>query len=443
MHSESTETLHDKEAEEAVLGAMMTDRAVIPRVVSALGHTSEPFFTTDHQLIYAAIISSYERHNQVDPLLVANELEKIDQLNRAGGAVYLYDLQAKIVETENTELYAQIVQEKWLRRQLVRASQQINTLAHDQERELNDVLSQAQEEVFRLSHADARRGSVLIAPLVREVLKEVEDSYGNEHKILGVSTGFFDIDVMTSGLQPGDLSIIAARPSMGKSTLVLNIAQNIARNNLPVLIFSLEMPARHVIMRMLAAETGIDFSRLRTGKLTDDHWESLTQGTSSLISAPIFINDARGLTVQELRAEGRRLKGEREDLAVIIVDYLQLLSGSSKYYGRVEEISDISRSLKTLAWELNVPIIACSQLSREVERRPDKRPQLSDLRESGAIEQDADVVAFLYREDYYDDQTEEDQGLADLIIKKQRNGPTGTIQLEFHKKLMRFSDIPV
>jgi replicative DNA helicase len=441
MHSESTETLHDKEAEEAVLGAMMTDRAVIPRVVSAIGHTSEPFFTTDHQLIYAAIISSYERHNQVDPLLVANELEKIDQLNRAGGAVYLYDLQAKIVETENTELYAQIVQEKWLRRQLVRASQQINTLAHDQERELNDVLSQAQEEVFRLSHADARRGSVLIAPLVREVLKEVEDSYGNEHKILGVSTGFFDIDVMTSGLQPGDLSIIAARPSMGKSTLVLNIAQNIARNNLPVLIFSLEMPARQVVMRMLAAEAGIDFSRLRTGRLTEEHWESLAQATSRLISATIFINDARGLTVQELRAEGRRLKAQYDNLAVIIVDYLQLLSGSSKYYGRVEEISDISRSLKTLAWELNVPIVACSQLSREVERRPDKRPQLSDLRESGAIEQDADVVAFLYREDYYDDQTEEDQGLADLIIKKQRNGPTGTIQLEFHKKLMQFSDI--
>ena len=441
MHSESTETLHDKEAEEAVLGAMMTDRAVIPRVVSALGHTSEPFFTTDHQLIYAAIISSYERHNQVDPLLVANELEKIDQLNRAGGAVYLYDLQAKIVETENTELYAQIVQEKWLRRQLVRASQQINTLAHDQERELNDVLSQAQEEVFRLSHADARRGSVLIAPLVREVLKEVEDSYGNEHKILGVSTGFFDIDVMTSGLQPGDLSIIAARPSMGKSTLVLNIAQNIARNNLPVLIFSLEMPARHVVMRMLAAEAGIDFSRLRTGRLTEEHWESLAQATSRLISATIFINDARGLTVQELRAEGRRLKAQYDNLAVIIVDYLQLLSGSSKYYGRVEEISDISRSLKTLAWELNVPIVACSQLSREVERRPDKRPQLSDLRESGAIEQDADVVAFLYREDYYDDQTEEDQGLADLIFRKQRNGPTGTIQLEFHKKLMQFSDI--
>ncbi len=421
---------------------MMTDRAVIPRVVSALGQTSEPFFTTDNQLIYAAILSSYERNNKVDPLLVANELEKIDQLNRAGGAVYLYDLQAQIVETESTELYAQIVQEKWFRRQLVRAGQQIDTLAHDQERELSDVLSQAQEEVFRLSHADARRGSVLIAPLVREVLKEVEDSYGNEHKILGVSTGFFDLDVMTSGLQPGDLSIIAARPSMGKSTLVLNIAQNIARNNLPVLIFSLEMPARHVVMRMLAAEAEIDFGRLRSGSLTEEHWESLAQATSRLISATIFINDARGLTVQELRAEGRRLKAQYDNLAVIIVDYLQLLSGSSKYYGRVEEISDISRSLKTLAWELNVPIIACSQLSREVERRPDKRPQLSDLRESGAIEQDADVVAFLYREDYYDDQSEEDQGLADLIFRKQRNGPTGTIQLEFKKKLMRFFDIP-
>ena len=421
---------------------MMTDRAVIPRVVSALGQTSEPFFTTDNQLIYAAILSSYERNNKVDPLLVANELEKIDQLNRAGGAVYLYDLQAQIVETESTELYAQIVQEKWFRRQLVRAGQQIDTLAHDQERELSDVLSQAQEEVFRLSHADARRGSVLIAPLVREVLKEVEDSYGNEHKILGVSTGFFDLDVMTSGLQPGDLSIIAARPSMGKSTLVLNIAQNIARNNLPVLIFSLEMPARHVVMRMLAVEAEIDFGRLRSGSLTEEHWESLAQATSRLISATIFINDARGLTVQELRAEGRRLKAQYDNLAVIIVDYLQLLSGSSKYYGRVEEISDISRSLKTLAWELNVPIIACSQLSREVERRPDKRPQLSDLRESGAIEQDADVVAFLYREDYYDDQSEEDQGLADLIFRKQRNGPTGTIQLEFKKKLMRFFDIP-
>jgi replicative DNA helicase len=440
VHSEPTETLHDKEAEEAVLGAMMTDRAVIPRAVSSLGHTPEAFFTTDHQLIYAAILSSYERYNRVDTLLVANELEKMDQLNRAGGAVYLYDLQAKIVETESTEFYAEIVQEKWMRRRLVQASRQIRAFAEDQEQELSEVLSQAQEEVFRLSHAGDKRGSVLIAPLVKEVLKEVENLYHKDDKILGISTGFVDLDIMTSGLQRGDMTIIAARPSMGKTTLVLNIAHNIARNGLPVLIFSLEMPARQVIMRMLAAETRIDFSRLRMGNLTVEHWEALTQGTSNLIATPIFVNDARGLTVQEVRAEGRRLKGEYDDLSVIIVDYLQLLSGSGRYTGRVEEISDISRALKTLAWELDVPIIACSQLSREVEKRPDKRPQLSDLRESGAIEQDADVVAFLYREDYYDEQTD-DQGLADLIIKKQRNGPTGTIQLEFNRKQMRFDDI--
>ena len=441
MQSEPRDKLYDKEAEQAVLGAMMTDRAVIPRVVSVLGHKSDPFFTTDHRLIYDAIIISYGRDNQVDPILVANELNKIDQLNRAGGAVYLYDIQAQIVETESTELYAKIVQEKWLRRRLVQAGIQINALAHDEEREISDVLSQAQEEIFRLSDVDDRRRSVLITPIVKEVLKEVENLYGKEHQILGVPTGFFHLDVMTSGLQPGDLSIIAARPSMGKTTLVLNIAHNIARNELPVLIFSLEMPARQVVMRMLAASARVDFSRLRTGNFPDEYWESLSQATSSLISVPIFINDARGLTVEELRAEGRRMKAEYNNLAAIFVDYLQLLSGTGKYHGRVEEITEISRSLKTLAWELNVPIVACSQLSREVERRPDKRPQLSDLRESGAIEQDADVVAFLHREDYYDEQTEVNQGLVDLIFRKQRNGPTGTIQLEFHKNLLLFADI--
>jgi replicative DNA helicase len=225
---------------------------------------------------------------------------------------------------------------------------------------------------------------------------------------------------------------------MGKSTLVLNMAQNIAiEQELPVAIFSLEMPTQQVLLRMLAAEAHINFGHLRTGNLTDEDWPGLTQAASSLMSVPIFINDMRGVTVQMLRAEGRRLKGEHDNLAVIIVDYLQLLSGSGRYTGRVEEISDISRALKTLAWELDTPIIACSQLSREVEKRPDKRPLLSDLRESGAIEQDADLVAFLYREDYYDEAAD-DQGTADLIIKKQRNGPTGTVRLEFNKTQMRF-----
>lgn len=439
MNSESTESLHDREAEQAVLGAMMTDGVVIPRVAVVLGPTSEPFFTTDHQLIYAAILSSYERNSRADPLLVADELERKDFLNRVGGTVYLYDLQAPIVETESVEFYAQIVREKSVRRQLIQVGSHVSDLARDQEQELDEVLNQAQEEVFRINQASAKRGFIRIGSIAKQTLEEIEKLYNKENQIVGMTTGFTDLDIMTAGLQRGDLIIIAARPSMGKSTLVLNIAQNIAIDQqLPVAIFSLEMPAPQVLMRMLSAESGIDFSRLRTGDLTQEDWEILTQGVSSLMSAPIFINESRGVTIQTLRAEGRRLKNEYDDLALIIIDYLQLLSGSGRYSGRVEEISDISRAIKTLAWELDLPIIACSQLSREVEKRPDKRPLLSDLRESGAIEQDADLVAFLYREDYYDEQAD-DQGTADLIIRKQRNGPIGVVRLAFNKKQMRFT----
>ena len=419
----------------------MVDSAVIPRVIAILGHTSEVFFTADHQLIYAAILAVYERHNKVDPLLVSDELERKNELNRAGGDLYLYDLQARIVETESTEFYAQIVREKSTRRQLVQTGEQISNLARDQDQELRDVLDQAQEGVFRLGQADDDQGFVSVGSIVKETLAGIEQLFHKQDQYVGIPTGFTDFDLMTSGLQRGDLIIIAARPSMGKSTLVLNMAQNIAiEQELPVAIFSLEMPTQQVLLRMLAAEAQINFSHLRTGNLTGEDWTGLTQAVSSLMSVPIFINDTRGVTVQTLRAEGRRLKGEHNDLSVIIVDYLQLLSGSGRYAGRVEEISDISRALKTLAWELDTPIIACSQLSREVEKRPDKRPLLSDLRESGAIEQDADLVAFLYREDYYDEAAD-DQGTADLIIKKQRNGPTGTVRLEFNKTQMRFANM--
>ena len=405
------------------------------------GHTSEHFFTADHQLIYTAILAVYERHNKVDPLLVSDELERKNELNRAGGDLYLYDLQARIVETESTEFYAQLVREKSTRRQLVQTGEQISNLARDQDQELRDVLDQAQEGVFRLGQADDDQGFVSVGSIVKETLAGIEQLFHKQDQYVGIPTGFTDFDLMTSGLQRGDLIIIAARPSMGKSTLVLNMAQNIAiEQELPVAIFSLEMPTQQVLLRMLAAEAQINFSHLRTGNLTGEDWTGLTQAVSSLMSVPIFINDTRGVTVQTLRAEGRRLKGEHNDLAVIIVDYLQLLSGSGRYTGRVEEISDISRALKTLAWELDTPIIACSQLSREVEKRPDKRPLLSDLRESGAIEQDADLVAFLYREDYYDEAAD-DQGTADLIIKKQRNGPTGTVRLEFNKTQMRFANM--
>lgn len=441
MNTKTTEPLHDREAEQAVLGSMMVDSAVIPRVIAILGHTSEVFFTADHQLIYSAILAVYERHNSVDPLLVSDELERKNELNRAGGDLYLYDLQARIVETESTEFYAQLVREKSTRRQLVQTGEQISNLARDQDQELRDVLDQAQEGVFRLGQVEDDQGFVSVGSIVKETLAGIEQLFHKQDQYVGVPTGFTDFDLMTSGLQRGDLIIIAARPSMGKSTLVLNMAQNIAiEQELPVAIFSLEMPTQQVLLRMLAAEAQINFSHLRTGNLTGEDWTGLTQAVSSLMSVPIFINDMRGVTVQTLRAEGRRLKGEHNDLAVIIVDYLQLLSGSGRYTGRVEEISDISRALKTLAWELDTPIIACSQLSREVEKRPDKRPLLSDLRESGAIEQDADLVAFLYREDYYDEAAD-DQGTADLIIKKQRNGPTGTVRLEFNKTQMRFANM--
>ena len=441
MQAQAVDSLSDKEAEQAVLGAMMTEKSVIPRVIALLGHTSDAFFTTDHQLIYTAILAVYERVSNADPLLVADELKRTNQINRTGGAGYLYELQAPIVETESTEFYADILQEKATRRQLIQAGAAIRELAQDESIELSEVLNQSQESVFELGQNDAQRGFQPINPLVTTSIDAIEKLYHQQEPFLGIPTGFMDFDHMTSGLQPGNFIIIAARPSMGKTTLVLNMAQNIAIDQeRPVAIFSLEMPAQDIAMRMLSAESRIDFGRLRTGKFSEDYWRPLTEAASRLSEAPVFINDNRGLTVQGLRAEGRRLKGEHGDLALIIVDYLQLLRGTGRYNQREQEISEISRALKVLAWELNVPIIACSQLSREVERRPDKRPQLSDLRESGAIEQDADLVAFLYREDYYEEEDAGDRVEANLMIKKQRNGPTGIVVLYFTKKQMRFEN---
>ena len=441
MQAQLVDSLSDKEAEQAVLGAMMTEKSVIPQVMTKLGQTSDVFLTVDHQLIYSAILAVYDRVTKADPLLVADELKRVDQLNRAGGTEYLYELQAPIVETESTEFYADILYEKATRRRLIRATAQIREMAYDEGVGIAEVLNQSQEAVFDLGQTDTQRGFVAIRSLLTESLDAIERLYHKKSRFLGVPTGFMDFDHMTSGLQPGNLIIIAARPSMGKTTLVLNIAQNIAlEQKRPVAIFSLEMPSQDIAMRMLATESRIDFTRLRTGNFSEEHWKPLSDGASQLGEAPILINDNRGLTVQSLRAEGRRLKGEHSNLALIIVDYLQLLRGTGRYHAREQEISEISRALKILAWELNVPIIACSQLSREIERRPDKRPQLSDLRESGAIEQDADLVAFLHRDDYYEDEDVGNRVEAYIMVKKQRNGPTGTVILYFTKSEMRFEN---
>ncbi|MAJ72785.1 replicative DNA helicase [Candidatus Poribacteria bacterium] len=437
---QSVESLHDRQAEQFVLGSMLTDATTIPLITPVLGETPDAFFTTDHQLIYSAILASYERNSHAEPGLVAHELERGQQINRAGGNIYLYDLQARIVETESAEFYAQIVQEKSTRRRFVVASKEIQQLALNQEEEIQTVQDQIQEAVFRVSYENRQEGFVAISSVVRETLQDVLAAANQDDDILGVATGFVDFDILTSGLQKGALHIIAARPGMGKTTFVLNVAQNIAiEKELSVAIFSLEMPAKELTLRMLAAEAGVEFSRIRSGYLNDNHWDLVAEAVARFEEAPIFLNCTWGLTIQRLRSEARRLKSEHPNLCLVAVDYLQLVSGSNKSGPREQEIAEISRSLKSLAVELELTVIACAQLSREVERRPDKRPVLSDLRESGSIEQDADLVAFLYRDDYYNEQSEE-AGIADLMVKKHRSGPTGTIQLEFVAEQMRFDN---
>lgn len=587
--------IYDEEAERAILGAMLEDNLVIPKVMAILGNDCEVFYKIPHQLIYSAILSVYEEEGVGDVIIVGEELQRDNGLNRIGGSVYLLELVNSVPTSENAEYYAEIVKEKALRRRLIRTGKEIAASANKEEHNIDDILDKAEQLIFDIGHSEEKRGFVHIRQIVKDSLKEIEESFHNKGNLAGVPTGFVDFDILTMGLQPSDFIIIAGRPSAGKSVLAHNIAQYIGgQEQRPVAIFSLEMPKEHVCLRMLSSETRIEFHKLRMGKFSQDDWRAITNAATILGHAPIFINDAPGISVMEMRAEARRLKAEHEDLALIIIDYLQIMGGKNteRYESSYERVTEISKSLKSLARELNVPVLALSQLSRSIERRGDPRPMLSDLREcltgdaqvvkadtgefltmaelaqlaqpvpvfalnqsynfervlmervfqtgvkpvlklttrcghsiraskehpfltisgwkrleqlkkgdcigtsdfgfriseckkqfriphsefriplywdeienikpdgeemvydgtvpkfhnfvandfivhnSGALEQDADLVAFIHREDYYDDNAQE--GLTELIIKKQRNGPQGAINLKFIKTQMRF-----
>ena len=440
MHA--LDSLYDKEAECAVLGALMTEKTVIPGVETLLGVDATVFMTTDHQLIYTAILAVYDRVGTAEPILVANDLQTRDELKRVGGADYLYQLQAPIVETDSTEFYAEILFEKAQRRRLIASANKIVGIANDETMSIPDVMAECQEMIFNIGKTGINDGLEHVSIPIKKNIHSMQNADGDA--IRGLGTGFLDFDEITGGLKNGNLIIIAARPSMGKTSFALNIAQNVGiKQQKSVAIFTLEMPTPDITMRMLSAETEIDYKRLETGKFPDEHWHNIIKCMTRVSESPIYLKNCPAITAQSLRAQSRRFKVEHPDLSLIIVDYMQLMrGGAAKYTTKDQEIGEISNTLKELALELDIPIIACSQLNREVERRPDKRPKLSDIRESGRIEQDADIVAFLHRDDYYDDDDSiiDDRVEASLLIKKHRNGALGTVNLFFNKPQMRFEN---
>lgn len=428
------------EAEQSVLGAMLIQREAISKAVDLI--RTEDFYRESHRKIFGVIVGLFEKGQEADLITVSEALKATASLEQVGGLAYLTELTGLVPTAAHVEYYAKIVAEKALLRNIITVSTEIAAQAYEPGQEAQELLDDAERQVFTLGQ---RQGSTPFLPLKEilfETLENLEQNYG-KNGVTGIPTGFRDLDHMLSGLQPSDLVVIAARPSMGKTMLCLNMARNVALNhNLPVVIFSLEMSREQLAMRMLCSEALVNSQSLRNGTAADEDWQRLSSALGRLGSAPIFIDDSPLLTVLELRARARRLKAEHQ-LGMIIIDYLQLMDArGSRQENRQQEISTISRSLKALARELKVPILALSQLSRAVEARQDKRPMLSDLRESGAIEQDADVVGFIYREDYYNlNAAPEDQNVAEIVIAKQRNGPTGMIKLSFRREYGRFFDV--
>ncbi|MBI3624152.1 replicative DNA helicase [Candidatus Saccharibacteria bacterium] len=429
------------EAEASMLGAILIDADAIVKIADAV--TKDDFYEDRHKRIFEAMVQLYEKHSPIDVLTLTDQLRNTGFLDMVGGPAYLTELTNFVPTAAHVEQYAHIVAQKALRRRLIKASQDIVGLGYDETKNLQELIEEAETSLFEVSQRHIKQDVTSLETILTESFDRLDELHKDTGKIRGVPTGFKDLDSILAGLQRSDLFVLASRPSMGKTALSLNIAHNVAiKSSLPVLMFSLEMSKEQLVDRMLAMESGVDAWALRTGNLSDADFEKISQAMGTLSEAQIYIDDSPSITVSDLRTKARREAHQRE-LGLVIVDYLQLMSGTNRFGSegnRVQEISEISRGLKGIARELNVPLLALSQLSRSVESRTPPHPQLADLRESGSIEQDADVVAFIYREEYYNPQSDR-RNITDIFIKKHRNGPVGAAELYFDRDKQRFSSL--
>ncbi len=428
------------EAEQSILGGILIENEAINRVTEILD--ADDFYRDAHRKIFNALVNLSERDEPADLITLTNELQKIDQLDSIGGASYLTSLIDAVPTAANIQYYARIVKEKAILRKLIQTSTEIITQSYEDRGDVEAFLDEAERAIFEISEKRVRPSFYPIREIVKESFATIEKLFKKKEAVTGVASGFRELDRMTAGFQPSDLVIIAGRPSMGKTAFCLDVAEYAAiGNKIPVAIFSLEMSKEQLVIRMLCSQAHVEGTKLRTGYLNESDWPRLTIAAGNLSEAPIYIDDTAALSVLELRAKARRLKSDF-NLGMVVVDYLQLMKGRTRVESRQQEISEISRSLKALAKELNIPVIAVSQLSRKTEERTGNRPQLSDLRESGAIEQDADLILFIYRDEVYNrSEDNPNRGKAEVIIGKQRNGPIGKIDLAFLDKFTSFKDL--
>jgi replicative DNA helicase len=431
------------DVEMAVLGAMLLEKEAIAKAIEILDDSS--FYKPAHQRIFAAMIALFERSEPVDLITLIEELRRRGELEKVGGEYYLTELTTRITTAANVEYHAHIVLEKALMRQLIASSSEVASRAYSETEDALDLLDEAEQKVFQISEQRMKKSFVSMNTAVHSTMEMLESIHGKHSGVTGVPSGFTELDNYTGGFQKSDLIVVAGRPSHGKTALVLSISRNASiLHDIPIGFFSLEMSSQQLVLRLICAEARVDAQSVRTGRLPEDEWRKLSTSIGKLYKAKIFIDDTPALTALEIRAKSRRLKAEH-NVGLIIVDYLQLMQGPKNIQSREQEISSISRSLKALAKELNTPVVALSQLNRAVEMRGDKRPVLADLRESGAIEQDADVVVFVHRPEMFgimtDENNEPTEGMAELIIGKQRNGPTGSARLSFIKQYARFENL--